>query len=975
MELRALSGANLSGLDLLVSGLKGRPLSRRAVRRAIQILFATGRFSDVVVLESPAEGGLKLTFEVVGKKLIASIGVEGNRVFTLAEVLEAARLSEGAEFYPERIQEAVNGVIAAYRGRGYERAEVTIEKTEAADSIQLLLSITEGPPTLVAGLSISGSPGLPLDRLLDVLGLPMGSVLERWRLEQGLDRLRELLRREQYYRAQVGEPALAPLPNGVLVMLPVTAGPRYTFQFHGSRNFSDGVLHNVVGYDGAEVLDKTVISRMARRLITFYQLHGFHQVKVLPREVERLDGERAVLAFEIEEGRTLRVERISFEGNQAIPDGELERLVVQHIRAREPLFESDLKMLDDPLQTHGRTRQAAAVQAPRPEPSSVLLEDAYREAVDSMVAAYRERGYPDARVQLQDIEIDLELGQAWVRFGVVEGTHAIVRNVSVDGLPSGMDIGPAVQQKSSSPLSASKVEQSRTNILRALAREGYIFAKVEPQSTPAPDGTGVDLVFRVDPQEKVTVGRILVQGAVRTSDAFVRASLKLRSGDIFNPEKLSESERSLVLLGVFRQVSVRMLAPEEQEPTKDVVVELRERGLHSGEFGGGYSLVDGPRAVADAVLPNLFGQGINLSARGKVSYVNLALQPPDTNFAGFGGRGNIALHQPRIFQLLPLEIGARTDLIAERVFRPGFLFTRYAAIAGMEFTPFRWLNLALQYELERDQVETSPLYKKNRPDLSRADQERLRFDPGIFALQTVRSVATADLRDDPANPQSGLLFTTTGELTRDLYACVGVQSCTTSNEQVFTFKVSGSLTVYARLAPRVVLALSARGGRFFFPSPDITTTLAPKRFFLGGSTSMRGFREDGVISSDRRQELASDISACQTVTNRTGCTQDAKALLNGLELASEGGQMFTLGRAELRFPIFSVFDLGVFGEAGNLWFDSRSYRPLDLRYVVGTGIRYGTPIGPLALDVGFNLFPDFQVNEPAFNFNFSIGLF
>jgi outer membrane protein insertion porin family len=138
---------------------------------------------------------------------------------------------------------------------------------------------------------------------------------------------------------------------------------------------------------------------------------------------------------------------------------------------------------------------------------------------------------------------------------------------------------------------------------------------------------------------------------------------------------------------------------------------------------------------------------------------------------------------------------------------------------------------------------------------------------------------------------------------------------------------------------------------------------------------MRGFREDGLISADRRAELAGDLNACQAVANKAGCTQDAKALLDGIELASEGGQLFTLGRAELRFPVFRAFDLGLFAEAGNLWFDTRNYRPLELRYVVGTGLRYGTPIGPLAFDVGFNPFPDWLVNEPAFNLNFSIGLF
>ena len=43
--------------------------------------------------------------------------------------------------------------------------------------------------------------------------------------------------------------------------------------------------------------------------------------------------------------------------------------------------------------------------------------------------------------------------------------------------------------------------------------------------------------------------------------------------------------------------------------------------------------------------------------------------------------------------------------------------------------------------------------------------------------------------------------------------------------------------------------------------------------------------------------------------------------------------------------------------------------------MAGSGLRYVTPVGPLALDVGVNLAPDALVNEPAFNLHFNIGLF
>ncbi len=43
--------------------------------------------------------------------------------------------------------------------------------------------------------------------------------------------------------------------------------------------------------------------------------------------------------------------------------------------------------------------------------------------------------------------------------------------------------------------------------------------------------------------------------------------------------------------------------------------------------------------------------------------------------------------------------------------------------------------------------------------------------------------------------------------------------------------------------------------------------------------------------------------------------------------------------------------------------------------MAGLGVRYVTPVGPLALDVGFNLNPDEQLNEPIFAVQFSVGVF
>ena len=69
----------------------------------------------------------------------------------------------------------------------------------------------------------------------------------------------------------------------------------------------------------------------------------------------------------------------------------------------------------------------------------------------------------------------------------------------------------------------------------------------------------------------------------------------------------------------------------------------------------------------------------------------------------------------------------------------------------------------------------------------------------------------------------------------------------------------------------------------------------------------------------------------------------------------------------------------LFLDGGNVWTNPWDFNFNDLRYDVGPGIRYNTPIGPIRADLGYQLnpIPGLQVNgEPEtrrFRFHFSIG--
>ncbi len=976
---------SLTELFELVMIRRGQVLSPLAVRKSIEGLWNTGRFSDVEARVFEVSGGVRLVFQLTPVQRLAQLVIEGNVVLTDEEIREASGLQEYAPLDPDGLDTARAAIEAAYGRKGYDLAQVKVSSEPADEGIVLVFTLEEGEPTRLGRVTLTGSLGLPLPQLMAALGMEVGAVFDRVRLDAGLERLRTALRAQGYYRARVGTPIVSLEAGRATVALPVSAGPRYAFHFHGNHRFPSAILSRVLSYDGTETLDSGLTAQLARRLATFYRYRGFHDVRITPREVRRPDHEEAVLAFDIEEGHPLTVRQVRFQGNRALPSGVLREVLAERIRASEPVPNLELPLRDDPLEIDGRDRREPLSLPPSPDPRTVFVEEAYLEAAEVLTEAYRERGFPEARVSFQRLELDVTGRTAVAEFEVKEGPETRVGEVIVEGLPP--ELGTVgVELKREDSLSEEAVERARQGLARALSRAGYLFARVEVQAEPGGDDPwDMKVRVNVEPGPKVLVGVILVQGLSRTDERTVKAQLGLASGQPLNLEALAEGRRQLARLNIFRQVEVQLREPNRREEIKDILVTVQERPRIDGEVSGGYFLVEGPRIALDAAFPNVDSRGLNLLARGKINYVGWSAEALSGRYTvesgqdaslqgvqGLGGRGSISLSQPRLNVLLPQEVGARMDFIGERYHRPSYLSTRFAAVAGLDWAAARWLSVSIQYELEHNRLRSRGGVLRVP---SRADEERLRFPYGIFTLHSLRPSATLDFRDDPTNPRRGLLVSTSAEFTRDLsVAPADALGNPAPDFPINEVKLSGSVSVYAPLGRRASIALSARAGTIV-PLSAGAQSIGSKLFYLGGSSSLRGFREDGVLPEDQREDVRQQLLDCRAIIDPAGCPVALEAILGGQAPVSQGGEVFTLGKAEVRLPVFSSLDLGIFFEAGNLWVDRTKFDVSALRPTAGVGLRYVTPVGPLAFDVGFNLDRDEDFNEPSSQFHFSIGVF
>jgi outer membrane translocation and assembly module TamA len=121
-----------------------------------------------------------------------------------------------------------------------------------------------------------------------------------------------------------------------------------------------------------------------------------------------------------------------------------------------------------------------------------------------------------------------------------------------------------------------------------------------------------------------------------------------------------------------------------------------------------------------------------------------------------------------------------------------------------------------------------------------------------------------------------------------------------------------------------------------------------KRYFLGGATSIRGWGRFEVSP------------------------------LSGFGLPIGGFSMLQ-GSSEVRLPLAGKLGGAAFLDYGNVGAESGKFTGQGLRYAIGPGLRYLTPVGPARIDFGYQLnrIPNLRVNgvpeARQWRVHFSIG--
>jgi outer membrane protein assembly complex protein YaeT len=554
-----------------------------------------------------------------------------------------------------------------------------------------------------------------------------------------------------------------------------------------------------------------------------------------------------------------------------------------------------------------------------------------------IVAFYKDRGYADARVTSFDVKLNNAQTSVSITVNIAEGEPVRVEAVTLEGfeqLPAQhrAALESQLPLQVGQPLDRALLQASRESALDELKDHGFPYASVRIGESVGSSERLRRVSLSAEPGPLTNFGPIEISGNSSVSDNVIRRQLTYRPGQLYRQSALQESQRKLYSQELFQFANVEPLRTEGQPveiPTRATVTEGKHRKVN---FGLGYGSEEKARTEVNWRHVNFFGGARTAGVFARYSSLDRGVRLNFKEPYFFGPRFDLGLtgqswHSSEPAFTLDTNGGRAT---ITRQFRRGG-----GPVLGSR--PSTSLSFSYANEYERYSITNEalldPTFRKVLISLG--------LDPRFGTGQGTRSAIALDFGRNTAN---NLL-----DARRGYVASVHLEQAgrwLAGSYDYYELTTEGRY--YRALGKRAVAAVQARIGSIEAFGDQERGVPFFKRYFLGGATNLRGWGRFEV----------SPLSG------------------GGLPI---GGASFANFSAELRATVWRSVGAVLFLDGGNVWTNPWDFKPGDLRYDVGPGLRYNTRIGPIRADLGYQLRPipgllvDGKPEARRFRFHFSIG--
>ena len=881
-------------LTQYVSQRVGEPLSMREVQSSIKGLFDTGDFRDIRVNATPSDGTVTLTFALFVNYRIGEIRFDGLSGADRDRATHELTFHLGDVLSLNAVDRGSVAVQSFLNRSGYLEATVDPETNFSREQSRasVIMHVAKGPRAKVGTVILDGNVApFTPQELIAQMRRGPGGTFQLNDARSDADHMRNFVVRRNFRKADIRFLNYTYNKDTKQVALRYHAVTGPVVQVEVA-GVSKGDVKGLIPFRKNQAYSEDAIETASNDIVKSYQSRGYFNASADAEE--KLVNGVWLITFNVNPGQKYRLTAVAFRGNQKISDKQLAGVVTTSVS--------------------GGMRSLLATLLRRPTGVTKAQISADRDAIESY---YRLNGFSEVQVETPVVKTNGD-GTLTVDFQIAEGPQTLLADVRVEGnqqLPT-KDL-PKLQLKPGDPLNPQVERQDIVTLQSFYGDRGNSEVQVKPREEVSADKTSATVTYVIAEGPETKVDQVIVRGNTYTNSNVVLKQSDIDKGDPFSYTGILEAQRNLYRLGIFNRVDVQAEQVGTSVSDRNVVISVEEgKDLTvSGSLGFTSPMQSGISkasllGAASIAHRNLFGTGRYVGLE-IIETQNRSRQDAFLTYREpFVGPWQVPV-QVTLFQSDDLRRGSHL--------RQRGTFVEASKIVGLQT---RW-SVRYEYRIS-DCIIESP------GDI--CDQALHALLPGVDrAITNIRISSLTptffwDKRDDPLDPHRGFFTSASVQ-----YAFKAL------NADARFLKEFTQASWYLPVTQRSVFAISGRVGLI---QPLGQPVPLSERFTAGGESSHRAYPLDLLgttcLDADKRNCRATLI------------------LLEDGKIAPIGGNGLFVANAEYRFPIFSSVGGAIFADAGNVFADT-AISLGDLKYGVGTGVRYLSPVGPVRFDVGWKL--------------------
>lgn len=333
----------------------------------------------------------------------------------------------------------------------------------------------------------------------------------------------------------------------------------------GAKEIPAQKIYQVLRVQQFDVLNPSELKLDKEDIVAMYVEKGYHFAEIA--ETIEPHGPNVVLTYKIFEGPLVLVDEIIFTGTYTISKSELQSFMITKESgwfSRHPFVEKHL-----------------------------------REDIERIKLYLRLEGFLDIyhgnNVFIEDVRFNDTKTYATILIHVREGPRYFVRNITFrghEGLFTDEELRRAIPIQPGDRFSEQDFFRANQRLRDKYGEKAYLNVEIDANWVVV-GPNHVDLFFTFKPNNRVSVGKIVIQGNTKTKEDRVRLNFReLAPGDELDTKRLQRAIQRLRDRGWF-EISPRGVTYEYVDTgnpdVKDVLVNVREGQTARFQFAGGYS--------------------------------------------------------------------------------------------------------------------------------------------------------------------------------------------------------------------------------------------------------------------------------------------------------------------------------------------------------------------------------------------------